>query len=216
MESNENDNDYDRNLEDLRKIHQSGKHLLKLIDDILDLSKIEAGKTEITYNYTNINEVLVEISRSIYPKLLENKNELLMNIDNEVGFGYFDEIKLKQILLNLLSNACKFTKSGIIEINAFPLKEDNTLYYIFEVTDNGIGMSKEQLEDVFKPYTQADSSTTRQYGGTGLGLTISKNYCEMMGGNIGVSSTPGKGSTFTVMLPLKEPSDAQIEHRKVI
>ncbi|MGD8568224.1 MAG: ATP-binding protein [Gammaproteobacteria bacterium] len=202
--------------DDLQKIHKAGNHLLRLIDDILDLSKIEAGKIDINYSLTNVRDILAEVSRSIYPKLLENNNELIMNIADEIGTGYFDETKLKQILLNLLSNACKFTSAGLIKINAFPLKEGRKLYYIFEVTDDGIGMTDEQRNDVFKPYTQADSSTTRKYGGTGLGLTISKNYCEMMGGNIAVTSEPGKGSTFTVMIPAQNPSSIKVEQREAV
>lgn len=202
--------------EDLQKIRKAGNHLLRLIDDILDLSKIEAGKIDINYTLTNVRDILAEVSRSIYPKLLENNNELITNIADEIGTGYFDETKLKQILLNLLSNACKFTSAGLIKVNAFPLKEGHKLYYIFEVTDNGIGMTDAQRNDVFKPYTQADSSTTRKYGGTGLGLTISKNYCEMMGGNIAVSSEPGKGSTFTVMIPAQNPSDIKVEQKQAV
>jgi signal transduction histidine kinase len=214
LESDEDQDHHSR--DDLQKIHKAGNHLLRLIDDILDLSKIEAGKIDINYTLTNVRDVLAEVSRSIYPKLLENNNELIMNIADEIGTGYFDETKLKQILLNLLSNACKFTSAGLIKINVFPLKEGRKLYYIFEVTDSGIGMTDEQRNDVFKPYTQADSSTTRKYGGTGLGLTISKNYCEMMGGNIAVSSEPGKGSTFTVMIPAQNPSNIKIEQREAV
>lgn len=202
-------------LDDLAKIQSSGRHLLKLIDDILDLSKIEAGKVDLDYSFVDMRDVIMEVSKSIYPKLLENKNELNMNIDDEIKSGYLDETKLKQILLNLLSNACKFTRSGVVGLDCYPLKEGNTLYYVVEVSDTGVGMDDSKCVDVFKPYTQADSSTTREYGGTGLGLTISRQYCEMMGGSIEVSSELGKGSTFTVKIPLRNSADVKIKQRKV-
>jgi signal transduction histidine kinase len=202
-------------LDDLAKILSSGRHLLKLIDDILDLSKIEAGKVELDYSYMDFNDVIIEVSKAIYPKLLENKNELKMNIDEAIGEGYFDETKLKQILLNLLSNACKFTKSGMVGIACYPLIEGGRTYYVIEVSDTGVGMDRSQCADIFKPYTQADSSTTKEYGGTGLGLTISRQYCEMMGGSIEVSSEFGKGSTFVVKIPLQNSADVKNTQRKV-
>jgi signal transduction histidine kinase len=209
------DTDYDT-LEDLAKIQTSGKYLLNLIDNILDLSKIEAGKIEIHYSLVNFDEVIREVSNSIYPKLLENKNGLNINIEPGIGSGYFDETKLKQILLNLLSNACKFTHSGSIEIKAFPVREGELIYCVIEVRDTGIGMNEKQIAKVFKPYTQADSSTTKKYGGTGLGLTISKQYCEMLGGSIEVSSKLGVGSTFTFVAPVKNAADVMIKQKKAI
>lgn len=194
-------------LDDLSKILGSGKHLLKLIDDILDLSKIEAGKIELDYSFVDVGHLVRDVSKSIFPKCLENKNELAVDIDAGVSPGYFDETKLKQILLNLLSNACKFTKAGKIDVKCYPSDKGNSRHYVFEVSDTGIGMKKQQCVEVFKPYIQADSSTTRKYGGTGLGLTISKQYCEMMGGNITVQSEMGKGSTFTITLPVHDSSD---------
>jgi signal transduction histidine kinase len=212
METAEEDNyqPYD----DLRKIQSSGQHLLRLIDDILDLSKIEAGKINLDYSYVDFKDVILEVSKSVYPKLLENKNELQMNISPEIAPGYFDETKLKQILLNLLSNACKFTNSGQINVDCYPEQQDETLLYVVEVSDTGIGMNGEQCMEIFKPYTQADSSTTRKYGGTGLGLTISKQYCEMMGGSIDVYSEYGKGSTFIVKIPVHSATDLSIQQQK--
>ena len=203
-------------MEDLSRIHVSAKHLLKLIDDILDLSKIEAGKIELDYSMVSLQAMLAEISEYIYPKLKEQGNKLNVNIDPEIVPNYFDEVKLKQVLLNLVSNACKFTHSGTINIEAYSLKESDTHYYVIDVCDSGIGMTEKQCADVFKPYTQADSSTTKKYGGTGLGLTISKNYCEMMGGRIEVSSEPGKGSEFKVLIPVQNPSNMQVEHKKAV
>lgn len=201
-------------VDDLSKIHVSAKHLLKLIDDILDLSKIEAGKIELDYSYISLKDILAEVSKTIYPKLKEQKNELIVNIDPEIVPDYFDEVKLKQVLLNLVSNACKFTHSGAISIDAYLRKESDAHYYIIDVRDSGIGMTEKQCAEVFKPYTQADSSTTKKYGGTGLGLTISKNYCEMMGGRIEVSSEIGKGSEFKVIIPVQNPSAMKVERKK--
>jgi len=202
-------------VEDLMKIHQSGRHLLKLINDILDLSKIESGKVELYYSLANLAEILTDVSKSLYPKLLENKNDLSVNIDPEVMPGYFDEIKIRQILLNLLSNACKFTDSGKIELRLFPEIIDDVLHYIVEVKDNGIGMNEEQCDDVFNPYTQADSSTTRRYGGTGLGLTISKKYCDMMEGSLTVSSVANEGSCFVVTIPEQRSLDMKVRKKAV-
>ena len=201
-------------VDDLSKIHVSAKHLLKLIDDILDLSKIEAGKIELDYSYISLKDILAEVSKTIYPKLKEQKNELIVNIDPEIVPDYFDEVKLKQVLLNLVSNACKFTHSGAISIDAYLRKESDAHYYIIDVRDSGIGMTEKQCAEVFKPYTQADSSTTKKYGGTGLGLTISKNYCEMMGGRIEVSRELGKGSEFKVIIPVQNPSAMKVEQKK--
>lgn len=202
--------------EDLTKIQLSGKHLLKLINDILDLSKIEAGKIELNCADISLKDVLDEVSKSVYPQLLLNDNTLEINIDPGIGRGYFDETKLKQILLNLLSNACKFTKSGVIKMNAFPETTDYTQYYVIEVHDDGIGMTDKQRKEIFKPYTQADSSTTRKYGGTGLGLTISRKYCELMGGSIDVSSISGVGSIFILKIPTQYSVDEGSVQREAV
>ena len=211
-----NDDGEHINIDDLMKIQSSGKHLLKLIDDILDLSKIEAGKVDLDCSYVDLKGLVADVTKSIYPNCLQNNNQLVVNIDSAINPGYFDETKLKQILLNLLSNACKFTKSGTISVHCYPQDKNNMLHYVFEVSDDGIGMKPQQCVEVFKPYTQADSSTTREYGGTGLGLTISRQYCEMMGGSIEVSSEPGKGSTFTVMIPAKNAVGLKDKQREAV
>lgn len=201
------------NIEDLSKIQSSGKHLLKLINDILDLSKIEAGKIELEYSFCNLREIIIDVSESIYPKLLENNNILDMKFESQVMNGFLDKTKLTQILLNLMSNSCKFTKEGKVNIDCYLLKENKTDFYVIEVSDTGIGMDTRQCTEVFKPYTQADSSTTRKYGGTGLGLTISKQYCEMMGGSIHLISEPGKGSTFVVKIPAQNSSQTKVSQK---
>ena len=209
------ENDF-QTLGDLEKIRSSGKHLLDLIDNILDLAKIESGKVELDYSFADFKDVISEVSKSIYPKLLQKNNKLDLNVDPRITSGFFDVTKVKQILLNLLSNASKFTKDGQITIDTYPIHKGKTLLYVIEVSDTGIGMKQEQCEKVFKPYTQADSSTTREYGGTGLGLTISKQYCEMMGGSIEVKSEPGSGSTFTVLIPVLDTSDVRLKQREAI
>lgn len=187
-------------IEDLHKIHAAGKHLLHLIDDILDLSKIEAGRIELSYTKVNLKDIIQDACKTIYPKLLENNIVLKLDIAKNTGEAYYDETKVKQVLLNLLSNAAKFTEAGYIHIEVYQQGDGDSSYDIIKVHDTGIGMTEEQCENVFKPYTQADSSTTRKYGGTGLGLTISRNYCEMMGGSLEVDSIYGEGSTFTVII----------------
>lgn len=194
-------------IDDLSKILSAGKHLLRLIDDILDLSKIEAGKVELDYSFLNIRDIISDVAKSVFPKCLENSNEMTINIHPGVSHGYFDETKMKQILLNLLSNACKFTNNGKINLSCYPLEKDKRVCYAIEVSDTGIGMKPDQCIEVFKAYTQADSSTTRKFGGTGLGLTISKKFCEMMGGGIELDSEYGKGSTFKVIIPVHQVED---------
>lgn len=196
-------------MSDLEKIRSSGKHLLSLINSVLDLSKVESGKVEMDYSFSDFKEVITEVSKSLYPKCLEKNNVLETHIDPRVASGYFDTTKVKQIFLNLLSNACKFTQGGTITIECYPVYRGKNLFYVIEVSDTGIGMNKEQCEKVFKPYTQADSSTTRKYGGTGLGLTISKQYCEIMGGSIEVRSQPEKGTSFTVMIPILDSREVK-------
>ena len=202
--------------DDLERIRASGKHLLNLIDNILDLSKIESGKVELDYSYANFKDIVSDVSKSIYPKLLEKHNKLEISMDPEIASGYFDVTKVKQILLNLLSNSSKFTSDGHITVSVNPALKGDTLLYVIEVSDTGIGMDARQCEKIFRPYTQADSSTTRKYGGTGLGLTISQQYCEMMGGSIEVKSEPGSGSTFTVRIPVLDAPDLKLNQKEAI
>jgi len=185
---------------DLEKIHTSGKLLLGLVNDILDLSKIEAGKMSLYLENVDISNLLDEIVTTIQPLINKNANQLILKTDDDLGLMYVDHIKLRQCLFNLLSNASKFTHEGTIQLNV--AKEVDNRRITFEVRDTGIGMSPEQLDRLFEPFTQADSSTTRHYGGTGLGLTITKRFCEMMGGSVSVTSQPGEGSIFKIQLPL--------------
>jgi signal transduction histidine kinase len=187
---------------DLLKIYSSAVHLLAIINEILDLSKIEAGKMELCLEEIHLPSVIEEVASTVRPIIDKNTNVFCIDCPDYIPPFQTDLIKLRQILLNLLSNAGKFTHSGKIDFSVAvdPLPQNH--WIVFSVRDTGIGMSQDQVEKVFAAFTQADNSTTRQYGGTGLGLTITKKFCEMMGGTITVDSEPGAGSLFVVKLPL--------------
>ncbi len=183
---------------DLERIRTAGKHLLTLINDILDLSKIEAGKMTTHVELIDVRELLGNVTGTIQPLADKNNNALELEIGDSVRFMRSDAMKLRQILFNLLSNACKFTESGTVTLNVW--REEAAGRLVFEVRDTGIGMSDEQVQQVFEAFTQADSSTTREFGGTGLGLTITRHFTVLLGGEMDVTSTPGEGTTFTVRL----------------
>jgi signal transduction histidine kinase/DNA-binding response OmpR family regulator len=185
---------------DLRKIRSAGKQLLALINDILDLSKIEAGKVELHYEEFDMRDMINDVVSISQPLAAKNSNTLVMNNIAD-GRMYSDLTRVRQILFNLLSNACKFTQSGTVELAVTREINSGRDFMKFQVKDSGIGMTPAQVGKVFEAFVQADSSTTRQYGGTGLGLAITKKFCDMMDGNIDVESEPGKGTTFTVRLP---------------
>ncbi|MCL4254184.1 MAG: hypothetical protein KJ043_10435, partial [Anaerolineae bacterium] len=191
------------------KIRLSGEHLLKLINDILDLSKIEAGKMELSLETFDLAPLIEEVATIIRPMIEKNRNRLILP-DGDVGILqlHADRMKIRQILLNLLNNASKFTEDGQIslKIMAIQTKQGAEAMIQFAVSDTGIGMSKEQQGKLFKDFSQVDSSSTRKYGGTGLGLSISRRFALMMGGNITVSSELYKGSTFTLTLPQRVKS----------
>ncbi len=191
----------DSALGDLKKIHSSGRHLLALINDILDLSKIEAGKMDIFIENVDIGKMIGDVVATIEPLVQKNQNTL--NIESPAGLGSIqsDLTKLRQGLFNLLSNACKFTREGVITLRAGRQGEGNGEWVLFQVSDTGIGITPEQMGRLFEAFSQADSSTTRLYGGTGLGLNITRKFCQMLGGDVTVESEPGKGSTFTIKLP---------------
>ncbi len=183
--------------EDLRKIMSSGQHLLGLINDILDLSKIEAGKMEVHIERFEIAPLIEDVTATIKPMIDKNDNSLVVRNASRFFHINTDKTKLRQNLFNLLSNAAKFTKSGTIEL----IVQDGARTIDFSVRDSGIGMNDEQKRRLFQPFVQADSSTTRNYGGTGLGLAIVKQFTEMVGGEVAVETSPGKGSTFTLRIP---------------
>jgi PAS domain S-box-containing protein len=186
---------------DLLKIQTAGKHLLSLIDDILDLSKIEAGKMELSLETFDVASMIRDAVTTIQPLAEKNHNALAIEIDEPLGAMRADLTKVRQSLLNLLSNACKFTVQGTIVLNARRETVYNTDWLTIDVTDTGIGMTPEQVEKLFQPFTQADATTAGTYGGTGLGLAISQRFCRMMGGDIEVESVLDEGSTFSIRLP---------------
>jgi len=193
--------------DDLERIRGSGVFLLELISGVLDLTRIEAGKLEVSLTHFNISDTLGEVAMLSRPLMEKNSNELSLGDHDELGEMYSDDSKVRQILLNLLSNAAKFTERGLIQLDVSRASQDDGDWLTFRVTDNGIGMSAEQLEHIFEAFTQADNSTSRKYGGTGLGLTISREFCQMLGGSISVESIPGQGSVFTIKLPVDAPEN---------
>ena len=187
---------------DLVKIETAGKHLLGLINDILDLSKIEAGRMDLHLEEVDLNRLLAEVRVLVTPLIDKNGNRFEIDAPADIGAMRVDLVKLKQSLINLLSNAAKFTKGGLVKLSVGrQVSDQGRTIFTFAVSDSGIGMSDEQIGRLFQAFTQADASTTRNYGGTGLGLTITKHFCTMLGGDVTVTSEPGKGSTFTITLP---------------
>ena len=188
--------------EPLSRISRAGKHLLGLINQILDLSKIEAGKLELERETFDIGLLFDEVSRTADSLAAANRNRLESQCQSEIGCMSGDQMRVRQIALNLLSNACKFTEAGVIRMNTSRVTSPGGERLIFSVADTGIGMSSEQMKNLFTEFTQGDSAITKTYGGTGLGLTITQRLCRMMGGDVTVESTPGQGSVFTVWLPM--------------
>jgi signal transduction histidine kinase len=190
-----------QDLEPLDRVLGAGRHLLALINDILDLSKIEAGRMELQLETFPLAPLIADVVKTIEPLAAKNANQLAVKCDGAIGTLHADQMRLRQALLNLMSNANKFTEGGSIAINARRGREDGRDCVIIEVVDSGIGMTPEQMSKLFQEFSQASSGTAAKYGGTGLGLAISKRFCEMMGGDITVASEPGCGSTFTIRLP---------------
>jgi signal transduction histidine kinase/CheY-like chemotaxis protein len=186
---------------DLEKINASGRHLLALINDILDLSKIEAGKMELYVESFDLNTLIDEVGSTIRPMVEKNANTLHVECSPTLGTMRADQVKVRQALFNLLSNAAKFTQHGSITLQAARKRMDDMEWIVFEVSDTGIGLSADKIVKLFQDFTQADASTTRKFGGTGLGLALTRRFCQMMGGDVTVRSAPGKGSTFTIKLP---------------
>src|SRR5262249_40631175 len=187
--------------EPLDRVLGTGRHLLALINDILDLSKIEAGRMELSLETFALAPLVADVVKTIQPLAAKNSNKVTVHCDAAIGTLHADQMRLRQALLNLLSNANKFTEKGTITVDTQEGHENGRDCVIIEVADTGIGMAPEQMRKLFQEFSQADASTTRKYGGTGLGLAISKRFCQMMGGDITVESEPGCGSTFTIRLP---------------
>ena len=196
-------------IEDLQRILSSGRHLLQLINDVLDLSKIESGNMTVFNESFDSVEIIEELLTTMSPIAKKSGNELILEKSKNIPKLYNDAVKFRQLFLNLLSNACKFTEKGKVTVLiSFNKKTKNI---VFHVSDTGIGMSPSQIDKIFKAFVQADSSTSKKYGGTGLGLSISKQFVELMQGKLDVTSAEGKGTTFTVILPLEPIQKGQKE-----
>lgn len=202
---------------DLEKIHSSGRHLLALINDILDLTKIEAGRMDLYEEWFDVRAMLSTVVDTIKPLYEKNNNKIEVVCPENIGDLYADLTKIRQSLFNLLSNAGKFSPGGEVVLTARREVLNGQEQISFSVKDNGIGMSQEQQERLFEAFSQADPSTTRKYGGTGLGLVISQHFCNMMGGDINIVSSQGQGSTFTITLPVKKgPRLSEDENASVV
>jgi PAS domain S-box-containing protein len=195
------DEGLDDTLADLQKISAAGKHLLSLINDVLDLSKIEAGKMELFLEDFSVAEMVDDIASTGASLIQKNNNKLEVAVAEDVGEIHSDATKVRQILFNLISNAAKFTKEGTITLEALPETRDSARWVSFVVRDTGIGIPEEKLDRIFQEFSQADETTTKDYGGTGLGLSLTKRFVEMMGGSVRVESVVGVGSSFIVELP---------------
>jgi signal transduction histidine kinase len=186
--------------EPLGRVRVAGTHLLEIINQVLDLSKIEAGKLELSPERVKLLPAVQEVIGTVAPLAQQNKNRLTVESDNSLNSLIVDPLRLRQILLNLLSNACKFTKEGEVALHVRSVV-DGRKWIEFAVSDTGIGMTPEQQAKLFEEFTQADATTAQRFGGTGLGLAITRKLARMMGGDVTVTSEPGKGSVFTVRLP---------------
>ena len=186
---------------DLQKITSAGRHLLALINDILDLSKIEAGRMQVFLETFDLLSVVREVAMTIHPLVEKNSNTLKVNCPEDIGQMHADMTRVRQVLFNLLSNACKFTDKGVISLDVTREMVKDKAWLNFRVKDSGIGMTSEQMQKLFQAFSQADASTTRKYGGTGLGLAISRQFCNMLGGDITVESEYGSGTSFTARIP---------------
>jgi signal transduction histidine kinase len=190
-----------QDLEPLDRVLGAGRHLLALINDILDLSKIEAGRMELHLESFSLTPAIEDVAKTIEPIAMKNGNRLVIDCPADLGTIHADQTRFRQSLLNLASNANKFTEKGTITITTRQGQESGRDWITLEVTDTGIGMTPDQMGKLFQEFSQASSTTASKYGGTGLGLAISRRFCQMMGGDSTVESAPGRGSTFTIRLP---------------
>ena len=201
-------------LPDLQKIRAAGKHLLGLINNILDLSKVEAGKMELFIESFDVPLLVQDVASTVAPLMDKRGNTLEIQCPKDLGALTGDETKIRQILFNLLSNASKFTDRGRVLLKAEHKVAQGIDGFLFQIRDTGIGMTPEQMERLFKPFSQADASTARNFGGTGLGLALCKRFCQIMGGRIDVQSEYGSGTSFTVWLPaVMEGEKAKTVHQ---
>lgn len=196
---------------DLEQIRAAGQHLLAMVNDLLDLSKIEAGKMLVSREVFGLAGFAAEIAAALQPLMAQNANTLVLNVADDAGTLESDRTKVRQVLFNLLSNAAKFTSSGTVTLTIARVPGDGQLtdWIHLVVNDTGVGIAAEELAGLFEPFTQANAEIARSHGGTGLGLALCQRYCQLLGGEIGVESSVGVGSTFTVRLPATPPAPEQ-------
>jgi len=194
---------------DLGKIRTAGQHLLGLINEVLELARLEAGKTNITLEDVDVPTLVQETVMGLSALARKNRNELQVHCEPRVGLMMTDPVKLRHVLVNLLGNGLKFTEGGRVHLDVHAVDEERRV--LFRVSDTGIGMSEEHLARLFQPFTQADGSSTRKHGGAALGLTLTKRYCEMLGGSLAVESALSVGTVFTAVLPLKSAPQPERE-----
>jgi len=189
--------------QDLQAIDGAAHQLLAVISDVLDLSKLETGLMEFTPATFDPAELMQALTAKHAPAAHKTGNRLALQCPPTLGALHTDQAKVRQVLDNLLSNACKFTRDGVITLSAERTAIGRAEWVKFTVADTGIGIPPDKLDLIFQPFTQVDASTTRRYGGTGLGLAVARKFCELMGGEISLTSAVGQGTTFTVLLPAR-------------
>ncbi len=196
---------------DLKKVTGAGKHLLSLINDVLDFSKIEAGRMELVLEPVDVAALTRDVEGTASPVVKKQGNQFVVDIASDAGTMHADAGKIRQVLLNLLSNAGKFTTNGTVTLRVSRTDREGEDWIALAVEDTGVGMSREQFGRLFQAFAQADATTHREHGGTGLGLALCRRFCLMMGGDIEVESKAGSGSVFTVMLPARGPESDSID-----
>jgi len=195
--------------DDATRIRSAGGHLLDLINNLLELSRIEAGRMPLNLEDFELAPLVNELGKDMEPLIRRNGNKFMVQSQGEPGVVHADRTKLRQTLMNLISNAAKFTDKGELTVSFRNLADAEGAQFEIAVSDTGVGMTDDQMERLFQPYQQATDSTAQKHGGTGLGLAISRQFCRLMGGDLTVASTSGKGSTFTVTLPLRVTRDLE-------
>jgi len=204
FEDREDQEDASRKMQDLDRIHAAGRHLLALVNEVLDLSSIEANRLELSTQPVEVTSLVNEVIATASPLIGKRDNRMLVNMPQDLGTVELDALKVRQSILNLLSNAAKFTSKGTIMLTVLRRETERGAVMILEVTDNGIGISPEGLERIFDDFGQAENDTVNKFGGTGLGLALTKRFCQMMGGTIEVRSQRGVGTSFTIEIPIVE------------
>jgi signal transduction histidine kinase len=198
--------DASRKMQDLDRIHAAGRHLLALVNNVIDLSSIEANRVELTTAPIAVTQLIEEVTATVSPLITKRDNRMVVDMPEDLGIIELDALKVRQCLLNLLSNAAKFTTKGTIELKVFRRAGETIDQMVIEVADNGIGMTPEGLQRIFKDFGQAENDTASQFGGTGLGLALTRRFCRMMGGSIDVRSERGIGTCFTIQIPIPPAS----------